>query len=204
MKDTINRRPLYAITGCSGSGKSTIAKYLHELYGLQELQSYTTREPRYLGEKGHEFISEAQYRQMVEKAKQIYHYDFTNRNRIVAYNETDGNRYFATFDQINKSDIYVIDPAGIQCLKANPCLWTRTRIVLVDCSMMQCYNRMRKRGMDKQQAISRLEQWMKQQQILAEILENKNRNGFVMVDNSGTGDASSARIAAREIYKNVR
>lgn len=88
--------------GPSGSGKTTIAEYLTKHYGLTQIESYTTRAPRYEGEVGHIFVSNEEF----DKLK-----DF------VAYTEFDGNRYAATAEQVDGNDIYVVDVAGAEYFK---------------------------------------------------------------------------------------
>lgn len=90
------------LIGPSGSGKTTIAEYLHSHYGLHQIESYTTRPPRYPGEGGHIFVSEQEFDQLQD---------------LVAYTEFDGNRYCATATQVEKSDIYVVDIAGAEYFK---------------------------------------------------------------------------------------
>ena len=86
------------IIGRSGSGKSTLANYLTEKYGLKQLESYATRPMRVKNEKGHRFITP-------EEAK-----NFTDR---VAETVINGYEYFATRQQVDECDVYVIDPKGL-------------------------------------------------------------------------------------------
>ena len=92
------------IEGESGSGKTTIADILSKKYGLSSIQSYTTRKPRYLEETGHTFISKEEYMRIPA-------------DTMIAKTEFDGNYYCATTDQVEKNDVYVIDPAGIEYFK---------------------------------------------------------------------------------------
>lgn len=91
------------LVGKSGSGKSTVADILTKEYGLSQIQSYTTRKPRYKGETGHIFVSEQEYAQIKDDDK-------------VAETLFDGNHYCATVWQIEENDVYVIDPAGVAAL----------------------------------------------------------------------------------------
>lgn len=93
--------PLYLFVGPSGSGKTTMANALEEICLMNQLQSYTTRPPRHEDESGHTFITDEEFDELVG---------------IIAYTEYSGNRYCATKDQIDKSDIYVIDVPGVQVL----------------------------------------------------------------------------------------
>lgn len=89
---------IYLIMGASGSGKTTIAKKLKELYGYTSVSSYTTRQPRSDGEEGHIFITKSEFDKLTD---------------IVAYTEYDGNFYASTAEQINNNDLYIIDPDGV-------------------------------------------------------------------------------------------
>ena len=73
--------------------------------GLKLVKSYTTRPMRPGEEKDsdHIFITEDEVDQY--------------RNQIAAYTEIDGYKYFTTYDVIDQSDVYVIDPAGITSIK---------------------------------------------------------------------------------------
>lgn len=91
--------------GRTASGKSSIAKEVCKRIGLKLVKSYTTR-PMRLGEEkdsDHIFITEEEVDQY--------------RNQIAAYTEINGYQYFTTYDVIDQSDVYVIDPAGITSLK---------------------------------------------------------------------------------------
>lgn len=92
------------LVGPSGSGKSTIADALSNQYGWKQVASYTTRPPRYDGERGHTFISDAEF-------------DTLEIGKVIAYTEFDGHRYCATTDQVEDADVYVVDLAGCETLK---------------------------------------------------------------------------------------
>lgn len=99
-------KPLkFLFIGRTASGKSSIAKAVCEKMGLTQVVSYTTRPMRKSEKNGtdHIFISD-------EEVKQY-------ENDIAAYTEIDGYKYFTTYDVIDKSDIYVIDPIGVDNLK---------------------------------------------------------------------------------------
>ena len=94
------------LIGKSGTGKSTLAKELKDRYGLKELVSYTDR-PMREGEcqfKGHIFISPSEMDSMLK--------DF--EDKIIAKTVFDGYRYFALQEQVDNSDIYVIDIDGVK------------------------------------------------------------------------------------------
>ena len=94
-------KPLLLFIGKSASGKTSVANQLNGIFGLKVLQSYTTRPQRYLNEPGHMFISEAEFDALSDK---------------VAYTEYNGFKYCATKEQVDNSDIYIIDPSGLESL----------------------------------------------------------------------------------------
>ena len=94
-------KPLYLFVGKSASGKTTVAEILESEYKLNTLQSYTTRPKRHDNETGHTFITNE---------------EFDNLKNIVAYTEYNGYRYCCTKEQIDSTDIYVIDVPGVETL----------------------------------------------------------------------------------------
>ena len=95
MKD----KYIVLIVGESGSGKSTICDELTKRYGLKQVKSYTTRPRRSGDEDGHTFISDE---------------EFDKLENICAYTYFDDHRYCATREQIDNSDLYIIDPYGVR------------------------------------------------------------------------------------------
>lgn len=99
---------LFLIIGRTAVGKTSLAKQAAKELNLKIVKSYTTR-PQRANEveevSDHYFINESD----VKKYK----------NDIVAYTEINGYKYFATKNEVEKSDLYVIDPDGIKYLKKN-------------------------------------------------------------------------------------
>ena len=93
--------PLYLLVGKSASGKSTIADILEQTYGHKPVESYTTRNPRYDGERGHIFINEN---------------EFNNLENLVAYTEYDGHKYGTTSAQLDECGLYIVDIPGVETL----------------------------------------------------------------------------------------
>ena len=119
------------LIGKSGSGKTTIANQLGEQYGWTQIQSYTTRAPRYPGETGHVFITDEEFDQLTD---------------MVAYTEFSGSRYCATTQQVEENQIYVIDPDGYFYFMEK---YKGDKIVLpvvIVCGEETCFNRMIARG----------------------------------------------------------
>lgn len=85
------------LVGKSGVGKSTIADNLTRMYGLKQVQSYTTRPKRHENEKGHIFVNEEEFKEL----------------DLVAYTYFNQNHYGATQEQVEDCDIYIIDKDGL-------------------------------------------------------------------------------------------
>ena len=95
MKD----KYIVLIVGESGSGKSTICDELTKRYGLKQVKSYTTRPRRSEDEDGHTFISDE---------------EFNKLENVCAYTYFDNYDYCATREQIDNSDLYIVNPWGIE------------------------------------------------------------------------------------------
>lgn len=93
--------PLFLFVGKSASGKTTIANILEQRYNYKQVNSYTTRPPRYEGEIGHIFINEE---------------EFNNLEDIVAYTEYNGYKYGTTSELLDECLIYVVDIPGVETL----------------------------------------------------------------------------------------
>lgn len=101
---------IYLIAGRSGAGKDYLVSKMIELSkemtgkAFAMVKSYTTRPPRYENEDTHIFIA----KEDVDK--------YPNK---VATTKIGEYEYFATAEQVNNSEIYVIDPKGIDELITN-------------------------------------------------------------------------------------
>ena len=132
---------LYLIVGPSGSGKTSLAEGLSWKLGMKQVESYTTRSPRYPGETGHIFVSDEEFDKLGE---------------LCAYTEFDGHRYGVTKDILDESDVYVIDPYGAMYLldhySGKP-----LRYIWLAASPGVCYERMTHRGDSDEKAKKRVE-----------------------------------------------
>lgn len=102
----IAKKPIkFLIIGRTASGKSSITKEVCKKLGLTAVKSYTTRPMREDDKtiQDHIFISEDEVDQY--------------KDDMAAYTEINGYKYFTTFDILDKSDIYIIDPLGADDLK---------------------------------------------------------------------------------------
>lgn len=93
------------IAGRSGTGKDTLAGRL-EKAGLRSVRSYTTRPRRTAKEATHIFITQDQAAELTDR---------------VAETTINGYSYLATRQQVEESDVYIVDPKGVmQLAKAMP------------------------------------------------------------------------------------
>lgn len=101
----------FLIVGRTASGKDSLKAYLESRYGWKFVKSYTTRPKRTPDEDTHIFISH-------EEAARIPQTDKVAITFIKNETETP-DEYFATRQQIDEADGYIIDPKGIEVLLKN-------------------------------------------------------------------------------------
>lgn len=98
----------FLFIGRTASGKSEIARRVCKRLGLKQVKSMTTRPPRdneLNGESDHYFESQDEFDMMGS----VYGF--------VAETTINGYQYATTYDELERSDIYVIDPDGVKSLK---------------------------------------------------------------------------------------
>ena len=137
-------KPILLLIGKSASGKTTLAEDLEKQCGLKAIPSYTTRPPRYDGEKGHTYITED---------------EFDKLENILAYAETNDYRYAVTKQMFEDEQysIYVIDNSGIKYLKEHYKGDRKWYVAYVTTPLMQRFNRMMVRQNDIEFAVERIE-----------------------------------------------
>ena len=64
-------KPLFCILGASASGKSTLVQILEKEFNMKQIPSYTTRPPRFKGEEGHTFVSEKEFKALLNRLSRI-------------------------------------------------------------------------------------------------------------------------------------
>ena len=138
MKDIKN---LYCIIGKSGVGKTTAVDRLSEECGYKVLKSYSTRLPRHKDDVDHTFISLKEYADLKNK---------------IACCEFNGNFYAATAEQVEESNLYVIDCHGVKELKENYKGDKKIIVIQLTATIEECLNRMLKRGDSEDKAWDRL------------------------------------------------
>lgn len=173
-------RPLFCIIGKSASGKTTIANMLEEKYMFNQVQSYTTRKPRYNGETGHVFLTED---------------EFNNLEDIVSYTLYNGNQYGTTAGLLDQNDIFVVDVPGVESLLQKYKTNRPICIIYFDTTVATRIHRMIDRGDSDMAIISRLLQdeeddWFKQlDKLVWQYGHVMNRNvelHFVNANNNQT------------------
>lgn len=97
-------KTIYLIMGESGCGKDSMVNTLCRRYGYSRVKSYTTRPSRrtHTDKLSHIFVNDKEFSELKE---------------LVAYTEFDGYRYGTTKEQLEESDLYIIDYAGIKYLE---------------------------------------------------------------------------------------
>ena len=110
-------KTLIAIIGRSGSGKDSLKNYIKEKYKLREVVSYTTRPMRDNEVEGreHYFISKDKMTELIKNDELIAYLDMSNPSE----EPRSGYEYGSTIDEVLASDMYIIDPLGLDKLKNN-------------------------------------------------------------------------------------
>ena len=132
---------IWLLIGHSGTGKSAVADYMAKHHGLTVLQSYTTRPKRFDEERGHIFITEEEFAKLKD---------------IVAYTVFNNYKYGATAEQVENSDIYIIDVKGVEEFK-NLYKGEKTPIfIYLTATVDNCIKRMRARGDSVEKVMERV------------------------------------------------
>lgn len=102
------KKKIILIVGRTSVGKTSLTKACAQKLGLKIVASYTTRPMRYDDKENsdHIFISN-------EEADEF----LKHSDEIAAYTEIGEYRYFTTKTMLDQSDIYIIDPPGVEELK---------------------------------------------------------------------------------------
>lgn len=105
------------ILGRSAVGKDYLADKLSKKFGLKGVKSKTTRPIRFLHEDTHVFVNQETADKEVNK---------------VAETKINGYTYYATEEDVEKADYYIIDPLGLYQLVDNM-PETRFHVVYIIC-----------------------------------------------------------------------
>ena len=97
---------LLCVMAESAAGKDRLVNEFCQRNNLNQLISYTTRPKRNNEGTTHVFVDEDAYKEMRES------------DVIAAYTYINNYHYWSTIDQLYESDVYIIDPIGVESLKA--------------------------------------------------------------------------------------
>ena len=97
---------LLCILGRTSCGKDTLVNKLCDRTGLTAITSYTTRPRRSNEGCTHIFSTKDEYEQMQAEGN------------VAAYTEIAGNYYWTTIGQLYEHSVYIIDPRGVDALRA--------------------------------------------------------------------------------------
>ena len=101
----------FLIVGRTGSGKDELKRYLQSKYGWSFVKSYTTRPKRTPDEDTHIFITHEEAKAIPDSEKVAV--------TFITNNTDTPDEYFATTQQVQECDAYIIDPIGVQMLLKN-------------------------------------------------------------------------------------
>lgn len=162
-EDVKNDDICYLIVSPSGSGKDTVANKLCKDYGLTKVKSYTTRPKRndLAEDMSHTFVTDDK---------------FDTLENVVAYTEYNGYRYCCTQDQIDKSDIYIIDVDGVNSLKKHYKGNKKFKVISLQTPTATRVERMRKRGDTEGQILDRVMFDMEAFKGIDDIVDVKIKN----------------------------
>lgn len=105
-KMALEKKKMFLVVGRAASGKTILVKEACSRTGIKMVRSYTTRPMRADDDcefPDHIFITNEQADQLL-----------ADKDNIVAYTEIGKYRYFTTVEMLETSDIWVIDPNGIE------------------------------------------------------------------------------------------
>ena len=125
---------IYLFVGASGSGKTAITDMLESKYKLVSVQSYATRKPRSDDEASHIFVTDEEFKTLSD---------------LAGYTMYNGNCYGATHEQVQSSDLYTINPDGLNYFKEHYHGDKGYKVIYVDSNISTRYSRMVSRGENK-------------------------------------------------------
>lgn len=163
------------IVGRTATGKDYLANELKSR-GMTLLKSHTTRPKRSDDEDTHTFITNEEY-------------DAIDKRTVVAHTEINGNKYFATKDDVLNCDVYIIDVNGLrQISESMPD--TPVIVVYMTANEEERKKRFIKRsGLDENKALKEYEertesenaQFSEFEKILADNELSKIGNNFTVI-----------------------
>ena len=101
----------YLIVGRTGRGKDYLKELLQNMFGWRFVLSTTTRKPRFEGEDTHVFITKNEPAAIPQEDKVAV--------TFIKNGDNEPDEYFATRQQVEEADAYIIDPKGVDVLLKN-------------------------------------------------------------------------------------
>lgn len=98
-----NRPKILAIVGESGTGKTTVAEYIENVFDIPMIRSHTDRPKRYPEEDSHTF-------------HQPEEFDCFKREDMIAWTNFGNNRYCCLKEDVVEDNTYVIDERGLMMM----------------------------------------------------------------------------------------
>ena len=163
------------IVGRTATGKDYLANELKSR-GMTLLKSHTTRPKRSDDEDTHTFITNEEY-------------DAIDKSTVVAHTEINGNKYFATKDDVLNCDVYIIDVNGLRQISES---MPDTPVIVVHMTANEEERKKRfikRSGLDKNKALKEYEertesenaQFSEFEKILADNELSKIGNNFTVI-----------------------
>lgn len=124
----------YLVVAPSGAGKDTVVNKLCEDYGMSRVKSYTTRPKREDPKEdlSHVFVNKDEFDSKFED--------------MVAYTQYNGYEYGCTSEQIDNSDLYIVDIKGIEELRDKYKGSKEFKVINIKTNAYDRLHRMRERG----------------------------------------------------------
>ena len=174
---------MIVLAGASASGKTEVAKYLAEHYGVVKVITTTTRSKRIHEVDGVDyfFVSKEKFLELIKEGK------------FVEYTVYNDNYYGSTKDQIAPDKCIVIDPSGLKAYHDlhNP----EIVIFFLESEEKTRYQRMLARGDDEEKAKNRI---IHDRQVFS----SKTIKGVDYYVNSETTTVPEVAKQVLEIYQN--
>ncbi|MGL5149904.1 MAG: hypothetical protein ACRC7N_04920 [Clostridium sp.] len=121
---------LYLVVAASGTGKDYAVDYLCKNRGFKKVTSRATREPRFIGEDTHKFVSD-------EQADMEF-----NREDVIAKTDYNNKRYYTLPEDLEGKNFYIIDVKGVNSMNKN----NYYKAIFIKSPWYIRFKHMRKRG----------------------------------------------------------
>lgn len=191
------KKPIFCIMGQTCSGKDSLVRSLCDLDSrLSSVVSYTDRPVRDGEEEGkeHYFVTTEEFSKLKEE----------NKDNIVAYvyignkEKNNGHNYMAFVDELDRHNIYVIDPIGYKNLMDRLSEMGRIGEYILIPIVIECpYEQRKKRAEKTRSDYDKFEQRCSNENKMFKDFE-KRKSGYY-IDNSDGNFQKSIRAIQRMI-----